>query len=186
MDIDSSPSTPTLFGIRGVPTLILFDENGGKSIGYLEIYDGKLLYATGSGILLFTEKPDEKSKQIQFTEIKSNIEEIKKLKTTVDEMFVLCKDCLASHDADQIYIDRVNKKEKATDRIQKDVTLFITCLLEKSLTPEESNEALTIVRIADELESIGDYIQHAMNLNKRYIIVWSTQRTHNTSGKFYT
>ena len=28
MDINSSPSTPTLFGIRGVPTLILFDENG--------------------------------------------------------------------------------------------------------------------------------------------------------------
>ena len=53
-----------------------FYENGGKSVGYLEIYDGKLLYATGSGILLFTEKPDEKSKQIQFTEIKSNIEEV--------------------------------------------------------------------------------------------------------------
>ena len=28
MDIDSSPSTPTLFGIRGVPTLILFGKNG--------------------------------------------------------------------------------------------------------------------------------------------------------------
>jgi len=28
MDIDSSPSTPTLFAIRGVPTLILLDKNG--------------------------------------------------------------------------------------------------------------------------------------------------------------
>ena len=28
MDIDSSPSTPVLFGIRGVPTLIIFDKNG--------------------------------------------------------------------------------------------------------------------------------------------------------------
>ena len=28
MDIDSSPSTPTQFAIRGVPTLIIFDENG--------------------------------------------------------------------------------------------------------------------------------------------------------------
>ena len=28
MDIDESPSTPTLFAIRGVPTLILFDKNG--------------------------------------------------------------------------------------------------------------------------------------------------------------
>ena len=28
MDIDSSPSTPTLFAIRGVPTLILFDKKG--------------------------------------------------------------------------------------------------------------------------------------------------------------
>ena len=28
MDIDSSPNTPTLFTIRGVPTLIIFDKNG--------------------------------------------------------------------------------------------------------------------------------------------------------------
>ena len=28
MDIDSQPNTPTRFGIRGVPTLILFDKNG--------------------------------------------------------------------------------------------------------------------------------------------------------------
>jgi thioredoxin 1 len=28
MDIDESPSTPTLFSIRGVPTLIQFDEKG--------------------------------------------------------------------------------------------------------------------------------------------------------------
>ena len=28
LDIDSSPSTPTLFSIRGVPTLIQFDEKG--------------------------------------------------------------------------------------------------------------------------------------------------------------
>ena len=28
MDIDSSPSTPPLFAIRGVPTLIIFDQNG--------------------------------------------------------------------------------------------------------------------------------------------------------------
>ena len=28
MDIDESPSTPTLFAIRGVPTLIIFDKNG--------------------------------------------------------------------------------------------------------------------------------------------------------------
>ena len=96
-------------------------------------------------------------------------EEIKKLKITVDDMFVLCRDCLTSHDANQTYIDHVNKKEKVTDQIQKDVTVFIACLLEKSLTPDQSGEALTIVRIADELESIGDYIQHAMNLNKRYI-----------------
>jgi len=28
MDIDENPSTPTLFSIRGVPTLIQFDEKG--------------------------------------------------------------------------------------------------------------------------------------------------------------
>jgi phosphate:Na+ symporter len=95
-------------------------------------------------------------------------EEIKKLKMTVDDMFVLCKESLASSESNQGLIDSVNEKERTTDQLQKEVTLFITCLLEKSLTSDESNEALTIVRIADELESVGDYIQHVVNLNKRY------------------
>jgi thioredoxin 1 len=32
MDIDSQPNTPTRFGIRSVPTLILLDKDGNEKI----------------------------------------------------------------------------------------------------------------------------------------------------------
>lgn len=53
-----------------------FYENGGKSVGYLEINDDNLIYVTGSGIFLYTEKPDTQTSQINFFEIKSNIKDI--------------------------------------------------------------------------------------------------------------
>ena len=53
-----------------------FYENGGKSVGYLEINDDKLIYVTGSGIVLYTEKPNKQTSQVNFLEIKSNIKDV--------------------------------------------------------------------------------------------------------------
>jgi len=53
-----------------------FYENGGKSVGYMELYEDKLLYATGSGILLYAEKPTVSTDQIKFYEIKNNLKDI--------------------------------------------------------------------------------------------------------------
>tara|TARA_B100000902_G_scaffold395356_1_gene453755 strand:- start:163 stop:1866 length:1704 start_codon:yes stop_codon:yes gene_type:complete len=53
-----------------------FYENGGKSVGYIELYKDKLLYATGSAILLYTEKPTNSTDQIKFNEIKNNLNEV--------------------------------------------------------------------------------------------------------------
>lgn len=94
--------------------------------------------------------------------------EIKKLQNTVDDMFKLCDEFLKDPESNMLHVETINEKEETTDKIQHEVTLFITKLLEKSLTTNQSNEALTLVRIADELESVGDYIQHVINLNKRY------------------
>ena len=49
MDIDSSPNVPTLFTIRGVPTLIIFDKNG-------EQKNLKVGFSTKSNVKSFIEE----------------------------------------------------------------------------------------------------------------------------------
>ncbi len=58
------------------------------------------------------------------------------------------------------------KTEVEVDHIQRDLTVFLSKLTQTTLTSEESEEVRALVRIADELESIGDY---AENLAKYYI-----------------
>jgi hypothetical protein len=53
-----------------------FYENGGKSVGYLEVVENKLIYITGSGILLSTDtKNILDSTNIKFQHIKNNLKE---------------------------------------------------------------------------------------------------------------
>jgi len=53
-----------------------FYENGGKSIGYLEVVENKLIYITGSGILLFTDtKNILDTTNLKFQHIKNNLQE---------------------------------------------------------------------------------------------------------------
>lgn len=61
-----------------------FYENGGKSVGYLEVLKDKLLYITGSGIILFTETENVLAKdQLKFEPIKNNLRKI------IDNSYVL-------------------------------------------------------------------------------------------------
>tara|TARA_Y100000389_G_scaffold203579_1_gene252464 strand:+ start:36143 stop:37843 length:1701 start_codon:yes stop_codon:yes gene_type:complete len=53
-----------------------FYENGGKSVGYIELYEDKLLYITGSGILLYAKKPTIDTDQVKFDEIKNNLKDV--------------------------------------------------------------------------------------------------------------
>jgi phosphate:Na+ symporter len=44
-----------------------------------------------------------------------------------------------------------------TDNIQKEVTLFLTTVMQMPLTAEQSARGYALIRIADEIESVGDY-----------------------------
>jgi len=57
-------------------------------------------------------------------------------------------------------------KENYIDEFQKEITIFLSNLLQAALTQEESEETRVLLRISDELESIGDY---AENLAKCYM-----------------
>mgnify|MGYP001160083217 FL=1 len=86
-----------------------FYENGGKSIGYLEVYENKLIYTTGSGILLYADKSAiHNDKQIKFKEIKSNINEIISNSLIFDPLgWESLKDVLIFND--EIYISYIEE-----------------------------------------------------------------------------
>ena len=55
---------------------IVFMKKWGKSIGYLEVVENKLIYITGSGILLFTDtKNILDTTNLKFQHIKNNLQE---------------------------------------------------------------------------------------------------------------
>ena len=53
---------------------------------------------------------------------------------------------------------KVKDYEQITDNIQKEITIFLISVQEMSLTKKESSTAQSITRIADELESVADYL----------------------------
>lgn len=57
--------------------------------------------------------------------------------------------------------------EQITDNIQKEITVFLVKLSENSLTTDESNLAQSIMREADELESVADYLERLSRYTTR-------------------
>jgi phosphate:Na+ symporter len=59
--------------------------------------------------------------------------------------------------------------EHVTDNIQKEVTLFLTTVLQMAVTPEQAARAYSWIRTADEVESVGDYCLSLVNYHARLL-----------------
>jgi len=70
--------------------------------------------------------------------------------------------------------------EVSVDEMQKEYSIFLARLLQASLTREESEEARELIRISDELESIGDF---AENLAKCYMRAKKNKTVFTTAAK---
>lgn len=81
-----------------------------------------------------------------------------KYKQLVDRHVEMTKEYLFGDGKDNKLFERIEKYEDITDNMEKEVTVFVCKIMEKSLSEEQSVEAQGIVRIADELESISDYL----------------------------
>ncbi|MBK26770.1 MAG: sodium:phosphate symporter [Halobacteriovorax sp.] len=62
---------------------------------------------------------------------------------------------------------KIRDYEQITDNIQKEITVFLVKFLENSLTSEESNLAQSLMREADELESVSDYLERIAKYTTR-------------------
>jgi phosphate:Na+ symporter len=63
--------------------------------------------------------------------------------------------------------DQVFEREKMLDKVQIEVTTFLTNLLARSISYELAEEARVQLRLADEYESVSDYITNVLKLRLR-------------------
>lgn len=92
--------------------------------------------------------------------------EIKKMKDIVNRMYHIIEDIYREGEgyknlkASQ---EKLQHYEQVTDNMQKEVSLFCLKLMERALSPEESKKTQSLVMLADELETIADYLDDLGN-----------------------
>ncbi len=94
--------------------------------------------------------------------------ELMKMEDIVGRMMRVAKEYITATADDARILAKVKDYERITDNIQKEITVFICKVMEKPLSPSQSREAQAIVRIADELESVGDYIDKLVTNKTRF------------------
>jgi phosphate:Na+ symporter len=62
---------------------------------------------------------------------------------------------------------RVEHLESVTDNIQMEVTMFVTEVLQLTMTPEQARRGYVLIRLSDELESIVDYCMNLVKYRRR-------------------
>lgn len=95
--------------------------------------------------------------------------EIEKMQEIVQRMFKVTDELLKEEPskANEGKIAKIKDYERITDTIQREITVFVCLLMEKSLTEKQSVQAQAIVREADELESVADYLERVASYLER-------------------
>ncbi len=98
-------------------------------------------------------------------------QELRSLAKLVSKLIQQTRDFINAPTPDEGDLEAINLRESITDSIQAEITLFVCKVQENRLTAEQSAEAYSIIRAADELESIADYCQdiarYRANLEKK-------------------
>jgi phosphate:Na+ symporter len=84
--------------------------------------------------------------------------EVNKMYNILTRMFAVTKEYVATDENEARLLAKIKDYERITDNIQKEVTVFMCKVMEKPLSIGQSAEAQSLVRLADELESVGDYL----------------------------
>jgi phosphate:Na+ symporter len=84
-------------------------------------------------------------------------------------MFDQTTEYVESDDPNPALMTEIQHAEGVTDNIQKEVTIFLTTVLQAALTPEQSSRAYSLLRIADEIESVADYCASLAVYRKRLV-----------------
>ena len=85
--------------------------------------------------------------------------ENEKFHAIVSKMFNLTKEYILAGGNQPKMLAKIKDYEQITDNIQKEITVFVCAVMERELSKEQSARAQVCVRVADELESVADYLE---------------------------
>jgi len=97
--------------------------------------------------------------------IQQSYSELIRMGESNKQMLALVNDVVSTIDVDKDKVDRIFSLEIKIDVYQKEVVEYLSHILTGTVSLEVSDRARAQVRIADELESISDYITNLLKLN---------------------
>lgn len=83
----------------------------------------------------------------------------------VDEMMVMLKTSVTSKEIDEDLVKRILHREEILDEVQKEVTEFLGHMFEGNMTGDLVESCRMQLRMADEYESISDYVATILKLH---------------------
>jgi len=121
----------------------LVPEKEAKEIAHLTYLDVRMLDTPALGIL-------QSEGQIDF------------MAESVDGMMVQLKNCLLSSEECKKQETKIFEREEVLDNVQKEIFLFLSNLVSGQVPHEITTKAHQQMRIADEYESLSDYITNVL------------------------
>ena len=93
--------------------------------------------------------------------------EIHRMGEIVDKMMGQLKEAISGEAVNKEFADKVFHREEVLDKIQNEISIFLTDLLASGLPHEVTDEGRQQLLMADEYESISDYIVRVLKLHLR-------------------
>ena len=90
------------------------------------------------------------------------------MKDIVERMYKLNREFWAAEDYDHKRLAKIIDYERITDNIHKEITVFLCYVMEKPMSHHQSEQIQSMIKIADELESVADYIERLANYRDRF------------------
>ncbi len=120
----------------------------------------------------YKEKPHLTDLEIRLVEtpviaIEQSRVEILKMATGCNKMLDWLQTLQTSSEPDEQLIDRLIRRERVLDNIQDEVAAFVTMLLSRSVPHSVADEGRRHLQMADEYESISDYILGIWKFSQR-------------------
>jgi phosphate:Na+ symporter len=85
------------------------------------------------------------------------------------DMFTMFKTILSNPEVDDDLVKDLFKKEEMLDEMQMEITVFLTKMLTSHIPPTLAEEAQKQLRLADEFETVSDYITMQLKLYLRIV-----------------
>jgi hypothetical protein len=102
--------------------------------------------------------------------------ELRKMIQIVERMYKLNRVFWSQDQHDAKMLAKIIDYERITDNIHKEITVFLCYVMEKPMSHHQSEQIQSMIKIADELESVADYIERLAKLMSTLALIEAQQR----------